>query len=283
MSRAKKYVMFIDETGIPEKEGPFTVTGVIFEYKYSFDNLEAGTTCKLKKELMDFKLDCFNNKNIHFHLKDIASGSHDFSKEKGIEKSQLIRFWNNLPDFLSRLDFKIISVTVNKKKLRDFYHTPKDPYVVAFSHIMESFYSFINNEEVESARIILEARDDFKNLKIQKAFFDIFNSGTTHMDIDIARSKIKGFRFEDKQVGLAGLEIADLVCNPLSRVRRGLVEANPRSIFYGKENKIFNALRDKIYNKDIEQDFRNWGFKLVPITKKNRIWTNEITDKITTE
>lgn len=274
MVKSKKYSMFIDETGSPEDTGPFTVTGVIFEYKYAHDNEQTGVPCILREELNKFKIDCFQRSDFNFHLKDILSGNKPFRQEDGVTKQQLIEFWNKLPQFLSKLDFKIISVTVNKEKLTDFYSTPKDPYIVAFGHIMESFYSFINQSHVESARIILESRDDFKNLKIQQAFFDIFNTGTVHMDVASAKSKIKGFMFADKKSSQAGLEIADLVCNPLSRARRGLVEVNPRAIKYGNENKIFESLKNKIYNKDSGQDFRNWGFKLVPITKKMRDWAS---------
>lgn len=274
--RSKKYVMYIDETGTSGGPHPFTVTGVIFPFSYSV-NQEGG-----KSELTDllerFKKFCFNQSDIHLHLKQISKAESPFSFKDGITKTQLQKFWLNLPGFLNNLDFHIISVTVDKAKLNQYYITPKDPYVVAFAHIMESFYSFIVHHDAESARIVLESRDDNQNLLIQKAFFDIYNSGTLHMNVESTKEKIKGFIFAGKKDPMyqSGLEITDLVCNPLSRVRLGKKEVNPQFIKYGKENKIFESIQEKIYTSSSADDFRNWGFKKVPITKKKREWLSEM-------
>lgn len=57
-------------------------------------------------------------------------------------------------------------------------------YVVDFTHVLQNFYSFISKNNVESARIVIDGRDDASNLKVQKAFFDVFNNGTTHLSIE---------------------------------------------------------------------------------------------------
>ena len=84
---------------------------------------------------------------------------------------------------MSSLPFTVISVTVDKTILNEYYFNPKDPYTVAFSHIMKSFFSLINDDNVESARILLESRDDNHDFKIQKSFFELFNNGTVHLDV----------------------------------------------------------------------------------------------------
>jgi hypothetical protein len=270
----KKYIMFIDETGKPSGNSPFTVTGVVMEYKYSVEN--NGSQSALKRKLNRFKNECFGKTDIHLHLKQILTAETPFSKDDGVTIRQLRNFWRKLPDFLADIEFTIISVTVDKDKLKQYYLTPKDPYEVAFAHILEAFYSFISLHNASSARIVLESRDDYQNLLIQKAFFDIFNSGTVHLNVVDNSDKIKGFVFADKQDTKyqAGLEIADLVCNPLSRVRRGLKEVSPRHVEYGDDNPIFVAIKDKIFVGNTSHDFRNWGFKKVPIVKKIRPWQN---------
>jgi hypothetical protein len=50
--------------------------------------------------------------------------------------------------------------------------------------VLQNFYSFISKNNVESARIVIDGRDDASNLKVQKAFFDVFNNGTTHLSIE---------------------------------------------------------------------------------------------------
>ncbi|MFC4767220.1 hypothetical protein [Effusibacillus consociatus] len=170
---AKKYIMFLDETGRSLVQTcPFTITGVIFEYKYAVDNKETGANSKLRNKFNHFKRQCFGRDDIPLHLRKILEGHPPFSESHGITKDNLQKFWDTLPDFLEDLHFKIISVTVDKQKLDKYYSTPKDPYVV-FAHIMKPLFSFLNDSSVKSIRIVLESRDDYQNLLMQKAFFDI--------------------------------------------------------------------------------------------------------------
>ncbi|HBF2361003.1 TPA: DUF3800 domain-containing protein [Clostridioides difficile] len=272
----KKYIMFIDESGRADinHEDPFTLTGVIFEYKYAVS--QGDYVCSLRKEMDAFKEYCFGTSNIGIHLTDISRKSRAFEK---FDDSQIKLFYDELPLFLSRLECTIISVTVDKARLKKYYAPLKEPYVVAFIHVLQNFYSFVNNETVESARIVIESRDDVSNLKVQKAFFDVFNNGTIYLDIDEElRDKVKGFIIAKKEDAdyREGLEIADILCNPLSRARRGLIEANPKCMQYGEKNKIFKSVRNKIYTPTSVNDIRNWGFKEVPIVEPVGPWLEKM-------
>lgn len=143
---------------------------------------------------------------------------------------------------------------------------------------MEAFYSDLSPSKVESGRIVIESRDDNLNLSVQRAFFEVFNSGILHLDVDSQRDKIKGFIIapKDDTIYQSSLEIADIICNPLSRVRQGMIEAAPKCMRdYGDENKIFKAIKDRIYVGNPSHDFRNWGFKKVPIVKRKRNWIDD--------
>ncbi|MDK8643448.1 DUF3800 domain-containing protein [Niallia taxi] len=271
-AKKKKYIMFIDETG----DGittPFTLTGAIFEHKYCIDQNEES---ELKEKINKLKVDCFGTKDIVLHLNDISRGLKAF---KGFPNDKRTKFYEELPAFLKGLDFKIVSITVDGAKMSEYYTTPKkDHYVIAFTHLMEAFYSILSPAQIESGRVVLESRDDNENLSVQKAFFEVFNKGTLHVDVEEQREKIKGFTLAPKgdPVYQSGLEIADIICNPLSRVRQGKIEAAPKCMrSYGNENKIFKAIKDKIYVGNPSHDFRNWGFKKVPIVKKKREWIDD--------
>ena len=43
---------------------------------------------------------------------------------------------------------------------------------------------------------------------------------------------------------------------------------------YGVENKIFSTIKDKIFSATNPDDIRNWGFKKVPVLKRQRPWIN---------
>lgn len=80
------------------------------------------------------------------------------------------------------------------------------------------------------------------------------------------------------KIFIHSLEIADVLCNPLSRVRRGMIEADPKCMKkgeYGDSNKIFQSIKDKIFTATNLEDFRNWGFKKVPVLKHPRQWIDD--------
>lgn len=266
--------MFIDETGNPsiDSKESFSMTGVIFKRRYCLnDNGDSS----LKKELNKLKMKYFKNKDINLHLLDISQGRKDY---RYYTKNERCNFIKALPLFLKDIDCKIISITIDKKKLAEYYEPAKDPYTVGFMSILQSFYCVLNENNIESAVIVIEGRDDYSNLLVQKAFFDVYNNGTLQLQvIDRLKNKIKGFVIAKKGDPLyqSGLEIADLICNPLCRVRLGKIELNPKCMKrgeYGVDNMIFKAIKNKIYCKNDVDDIRNWGFKKVPIVKKKRLW-----------
>lgn len=280
----KKYIMFIDETGSPDinnLDQPFSVIGVIFEYKYCMDI--NGVESELKNQINVLKNQVFGKHNLTLHLLDIGLGKREFAEfDKEIRKE----FFRKLPDFMRDLKFSIISVTIDKNKLQKYYSPSKDPYVIAFTHVLQNYYSFISKNDIESARIIVESRDDNSNLIVQKAFFDVFNNGTTLLEVDKnTKDKIKGFVMAKKgdPEYISGLEIPDILCTVVSRARRGLIELDPKCMRkgeYGNENKIFAAVKQKIYcpTKN-DEDLRNWGFMKVPSIKKLRRWNNDVQAK----
>lgn len=269
--------MFIDETGDHNinNEQPFSIIGVIFKNKYC---LNYNNMSELKMKLSELKNEYFKDDTISLHLLDIMNGTKGYTIYSKEERCKFIRA---LPGFLKDIQCNIISITIDKYKLKNYFSPSKDPYIVGFMHILQNFYSFIDNEGVASSKIVIEGRDDFSNLLVQRAFFDVFNNGTIYLNVEQRlRNKIKGFVIVKKGDSLyeSGLEIADLLCNPLCRVRQGKIELNPKCMKkdeYGTDNNIFNSIKEKIYCKNDIDDIRNWGFKKVPIVKKKRAWIND--------
>ncbi|MBL3890740.1 DUF3800 domain-containing protein [Bacillus cereus] len=269
--KKKKYVLYIDETGISSSSNFFGMLGVVFTYKYSVDEQE---NSELTTKLNDFKNECFGREDLTLHLIEILGKQKQFDF---LTDEQVKTFFDKVPDFLKGLDFHIISVTVDRRKLLQYYGSYKDPYEIAFIYILDMYYSMLSHSDVDSGRVVIESRDDNQNLRAQRAFFDVFINGTTHQDFSIHREKIKGFIIAKKGDNLygSGLEISDLLCNPISRVRQGLVELKQTNTFeYGNENRIFQAVKSKIYSPRSMDDMRNWGFKKVPILKKERTWND---------
>lgn len=265
-----KYILFIDETGVSDidSEDNFSLLGVICEYKYSVDINEE---CELKRKIDKYKKDIFGRSDLVIHLLDIERGTKAYSR---IDKNARKKFMNKLYNLLKDINCTIISITIDKKMLKKYYSPTKDPYVIAFSHLLQCFYSFITKNPTESARIVIEARDDKANLSVQKAFFDVFNNGGAYLKVDeTIRNKISGFIMAEKgdNIYKYGLELADMLCNPLWRVKNGKFEVSERFISkreYGNKNKIFDSVVNKIYCDVSKDDISNWGFVKIPILEK---------------
>lgn len=272
-----QYVMFVDETGVAniQTETHFSVIGVIFKSDYSFSHSMSKIPI-LKNKLEEFRHECFENRNKQLHLLDILKREKEFSKQKATS-AQITYFFNRLPDFLGDIDCTIISVTIDKKSLRKFHPEHKEPYTIAFYHIMKSFYAYLSKDPtVDSASVVVESRDDHQNFIIQKAFFEIISMGTLHLEFrEQTRNKIRSFLFAKKSdpVYQYGLEIADLLCSPLSRVRIGKIELRPENVVYGNVNKVYNNIEQKIFVYSPEQDKFDWGFKKAPMTQNNQGYT----------
>ena len=241
----KKYVMFVDErgflsTGIIKN---FSLIGVIFEYDYCVDlkNKE----CELKTKLNQYKEEMLNNNSLNDFLDDIMLEEKFFEK---IDKTKRKEFMNELSSLFKNLKFTIISSVIKQD-----INNVKESYSIATKNLLKSFYSFIINKNGESGGIIMEARDCKASYIIQQSFFDIYNerSGRLSMLEDI-QDKINKFIVSEKDnetYGL-GIEVSNVLNNILFRVSNGLREIDSKLmpyIEYGNTDKIFNAIKPKIY------------------------------------
>ncbi|HII4442023.1 DUF3800 domain-containing protein [Clostridium perfringens] len=253
----KKCIMFVDETGtvsISETNSTFGLTGVIFNLKYYNESM-------FKENFMNFKKDVFGENPPNLHLVDIINGRRDFSNINIETKKDFLR---KIPMFLRNVDFDIISVTINKDELINNNILLKDIYDIALSELMDSYYAYIHKNNISTARIVLESREDDCNIVTQNAFFTVYNHGTLlRKSENNIKEKITGFILAPKgdiKYG-AGLEIADILCNPLTRVRIGKKEISKRGLDHNN-NTIYDSVKDKIFN--INNDVFNHGFKCLP-------------------
>lgn len=263
----KKYELYLDESGtVGGQDGIITLAGLIVEKRYRINELD--------NRLEQFKSDTFNNTNIILHLVDILKRQKEFSQSK-ISSDQIDKFYKNTSTFLKELDVIIISSTVDTARLKKFYKNHKDEYSVAFNHIMKSVYHFLDNNEIESLDIYFEGRDESQNFIVQKSFFESYYSGGTHLDIGPEiKNKIKRFTFIKKEENLSGLQIIDLLCFPIKKIRtEGYFQTEKRKDLF--MNDVFDSVLNKFYVPDGMIDIKNWSLKKIPIVKSPGSWSKK--------
>ena len=149
--------------------------------------------------------------------------------------------------------FKSLKFTIISSSIKQDIDNVKESYSIATKNLLESFYSFIMKKNGECGGIIIEARDCKASYIIQQSFFDLYNERSRILSrLEDIQDKINTFivsEKDNKTYGL-GIEVSNILNNILFRVSNGLREIDSKLmpyIEYGDTDKIFNAIKCKIY------------------------------------
>lgn len=245
----KRYMMFVDERGFfsTDTNDSLSMIGVIFEYDYCIElkNKE----CELRRRLNEYKDGIIGNRN-NIPLDDIMLREKVY---KNIDKTQRMKFINELPQLFKSLKFTIISSTVRQG------NNINDSYAIVTKKLLKKFYSFIMKKKGELGGIIIEARAENSSYMMQQKFFDIYNERNMSLStLENIQDKINTFIIcekNNKDYGL-GIEVLNVLNNIFFRVSNGLREIDRKLISYaeyGDGDKIFDVINHKIY-KDTQLD-----------------------------
>lgn len=259
------YVMFVDENGnsdvkdilkcisksqkIDINNKYFTVTGVIFtkdQYSIAKNKLDALKSKYWKNGSYLYKDEY---KKVCFHSREIRRQDRAFDKN-------LINyedFIEDLSDLIDNLDYKIISITIDKEKYI-LNHYQYNVYNTAMCFLMQRYIYVMNNNC--KGLIMLEARGkDEDYLLLNEMKHIIFETGIKKISSKELQDKIAGIYFNPKWNNrydntFSGLEIADLSSYPIHKYVRN-----------NHKDKSFLVLENKI---DKYPDYLNKGIKIFP-------------------
>ena len=215
----KKYRIYIDEVGNSDlKSSNLTdhrflgLTGVIFELDYVKNTLNSELE-KIKQEYFSRDPD----EPIIFHRKELVYKKPPFSilHNKDLEEKFNADFLN----LIKNLDFKIISVLMDKQEHTDKYKTWKyDPYHYCMEIIVERFFFFLKDKNAEGD-LMFEGRGGKEDMRLKNSFSRIYERGTHYItNTDLAKYfTSKQLKIKPKQANISGLQIADLLAHPVRR------------------------------------------------------------------
>lgn len=144
---------------------------------------------------------------------------------------------------------------IDKIKLKQKYITPRNPYELALEFNLERLYKFLAEYKQQDrlTHICIESRDQKSNQRIEESFKNI-KSGKNWFN--------KCFPFEikftDKRTNSTGLQLADLVAEPIRSQHLRPHKINPN----------FMSLKHKFYCKGgrdfTGSNFKGYGLKVFP-------------------
>lgn len=216
-----KYRLYIDESGTASFKNMagnnkyLTLSGII---------IKSTDVNKINFDLNELKLNYFNydvdQKNIILHREDIYNKRNGF--EPLADENVKMCFNRDLINFLESENYSIIGVTINKEARMKKYKTPHDPYTTALETLIKRFVLFLEEHNAKGD-ILLESRNKNDNKILEIIYKEIYNNGTkrNRKEVDMepirfqTRLTSKCLKFKNKSENLAGLQIADLLANPL--------------------------------------------------------------------
>lgn len=259
------HVMFVDESGtsditnilksinnrkeIPVDNKYFTVTGCIFT-KREYAEMQIKINRLKDKYWKDGKYSYKGIlRKVCFHSREIRRNEEAFSNNVINYKE----FINDLSILMGELNYKIISITINKEDyILKRYHF--NVYNTALCFLIQRFIYAMPTPC--KGIIMLEARGKTEDKIVLEEMCHIINvTGIKNLRTDELQEKISGIYFNPKwnksyDNTFSGLEIADLTSYPIHKY-----------IKYNKKDLAFEMLERKI---DKFPDYINKGLKIFP-------------------
>lgn len=245
------YTVFVDESGtdnlknFKDEDRYFVLAFCIFDKNY-YSTKAVPTFQKLKFET-------FGHDQTIIHGYDMMNCIGDFECLQ--DKKIRTIFLDRLTEIIESTNFILISTVIDKKRLKEQYIEPQNPYELALKYSLERLYNFMRERKQlnKLTHILIESRGKQSNLKLEEAFNKI-RSGKNW--------KQENFPFEiefiDKKSNSTGLQFADLVADPIRSQHLRPHKPHPN----------FKTLEPKFYCKGERNctgtNFHGYGLKVFP-------------------
>lgn len=241
--------VFLDESGdhnllkIDSTYPIFCLTACIFNFDYYHNEVE--------KKLDELKIKYFGNRDVILRSYDIRKQKREFKSLVDITKRTA--FYQDLDQFIEKMDFKVISAVIHKNKLKDSYRTPDSPYDLCFKFIMERICMYIGRKS-EKAIMRMESRETHNDKVLAEVYENFKSKGNTMLPPEEVREKLIDLSFNQKSQNVAGHQIADLIAYPIGT-----------HIFQpDRNNPAFKVIEAKFHTKPNTKTYLNYGLKLFP-------------------
>lgn len=202
------YVVFVDESG------DHNLTSINSEFP-----LFALAFCILRKDdyatraipaLGTLKFDTFGHDLTVLHSRDIRKEQGDFAVLRDAARRN--RFLDGLSAVIAEAPFTLCVTAIDKKRLKERYRTPYNPYHLSLEFCLERTCRFLvaRGQRGKRTHIIAESRGkaEDKDLELQfRRLLDDHEEWDHHFEL----------RFASKACNSVGLQLADLAAHPVAR------------------------------------------------------------------
>jgi hypothetical protein len=260
------YRIYIDEVGTHDllhADDPnqrfLSLTGVILESEY--------TLHRLLPEMEQLKRDFFQrdpDEPVILHRKELVNKRPPFHalRDPGTEQ----RFNAALLDVLTRWEYRVITVVLDKKAHRDQYQVWRyHPYHYCLAVLLERFVLSLHYGG-HRGDVMVESRGGKEDQKLKESYTRLYQHGSDYVPPERWQERLtsRELKVKPKKANIAGLQLADLIAHPSRRdvlLEHRLIEDDRR--IFGDE--ICAILRQSKYHRNSRtRQIAGYGTKLLP-------------------
>ena len=158
-------------------------------------------------------------------------------------------FVAGLNQLIDEASFVIISTIIDKRKLKEKYSDPANPYHLALCFGLERIYSFLRDHQQTNSRthVVFECRGKKEDKDLELVFRRVCDGQNKWgiLPFDII--------FADKKTNSCGLQLADLIARPIGRY-----VLDPK-----QDNRAYSLIEKKFYC-DTHGKKNDFGLKCFP-------------------
>lgn len=259
-----KYRLYIDEVGNSDLEASrdpnhryLSLTGVIIGLDY-VDRIVAPEIEALKRRYFITHVD----DPIVLHRKELVNKRPPFQalQDSEVEK----RFNADLLALLERLDFRVITVVIDKLDHRERYLVwHYNPYHYCLEVLMERYVLWLHRYQVHGDAMA-ESRGGKEDMRLKCSFERIYEQGTGYVSAELFAERLtsRQLKVKNKSNNIAGLQLADLIAHPSFKAT--LARRQNQSLPQNFGGQIAGILERCKYNRSPSGRIDGWGRKWLP-------------------
>lgn len=239
------YKLFLDEIYPNDGLKFFCLAGIAIKVDV-YDNVIMTKVKKLKKLV-------FGKDNIIIHEQEIRAQKDAFAVLKNSKARHM--FWEGIEEIFKENDFHVFAVAIHEEELTKLYKGHKrDKYFISLQVILENFTHFLASKNGKGY-LEVESRDRAIDEQLQNHFYSLKILGTLFYEPNILQKHLGTIKFPSKSENVIGLQLADLIPNPLNRQLSSMKQKQPS---------ILDVINQKAYDGDGISRIDRFGVKKIP-------------------
>ena len=174
-----------------------------------------------------------------------------------MDEEKNIKWENELCQFLSRENYTIIGVAIDKSKHKlQYENMAQNPYGLCFKIMLERYQCFLNDKGATGTIYIEKSTNNIKSI-LEKILESVKEEGTYYIPAVLFQKALGGkeIYFKNKSDNIAGLQVVDIIARAVFREIIGDI------INTGFNKKICDCMRSKYFK--MYGRTKGYGLKLI--------------------